>query len=364
MVRFPQSRGAAEGRLRGGGPASTLEPDLGNSSEGRRISRISELALIERIAARSATRAGTELGIGDDAALIAVGGRAVVTHDMLVEAVHFRRSTTGLRDLGHKALAVNLSDVAAMGAEPVAALVGLGLPADMGTDDVDELYEGIERLAGRCGVTVAGGDVTAAPVLVLAVTAVGRPWPGIAPVGRAGGRAGDLLCVTGRLGAAAAGLAILEEPGLGAGVADAGSLRAAHRAPEPRIAAGRALAAGGAHAMLDLSDGLALDALRLARAAGLRARIDLDAVPVAPGVEAVAAARGGDPRILAATGGDDYELLAAVPPRLLPALREALAVPLTPVGRLEDGDPALVAVDRAGRIVPLARLGWEHGAEA
>ena len=85
---------------------------------------------------------------------------------------------------------------------------------------------------------------------------------------------------------------------------------------------------------------------------------------MAPGVEAVAAARGGDPRILAATGGDDYELLAAVPPRLLPALREALAVPLTPVGRLEDGDPALVAVDRAGRIVPLARLGWEHGAEA
>ena len=163
MVRFPQSRGAAEGRLRGGGPASTLEPDLGNSSEGRRISRISELALIERIAARSATRAGTELGIGDDAAVIAVGGQAVVTHDMLVEAVHFRRSTTGLRDLGHKALAVNLSDVAAMGAEPVAALVGLGLPADLGTDDVDELYEGIERLAGRCGVTVAGGDVTAEP---------------------------------------------------------------------------------------------------------------------------------------------------------------------------------------------------------
>ena len=211
---------------------------------------------------------------------------------------------------------------------------------------------------------MAGGDVTAAPVLVLAVTAVGRPWPGVPPLGRGGGRAGDLLCVTGRLGAAAAGLAILEEPGLGAGVADAGSLRAAHRAPEPRIAAGRALAAGGAHAMLDLSDGLALDALRLARAAGLRARIDLDAVPVAPGVEAVAAARGGDPRILAATGGEDYELLAAVPPGLLAALRGELEVPLTPVGRLEEGDPEVVAVDGAGRIVPLARLGWEHGAEA
>jgi thiamine-monophosphate kinase len=364
VVGSRQSRGAAEGRLRGGRPASTLEPDLGNSSEGRRIPRISELALIERIAARSATRPGTELGIGDDAALIAIGGQAVVTHDMLVEAVHFRRSTTGLRDLGHKALAVNLSDVAAMGAEPVAALVGLGLPADLETADVDELYEGIEGLAARCGVTVAGGDVTAAPVLVLAVTAVGRPWPGVAPVGRTGGRAGDLLCVTGRLGAAAAGLAILEEPHLGTGVADAASLLAAHRAPQPRIAAGRALAAGGARAMLDLSDGLALDALRLARAGGLRARIDLDAVPLAPGVEAVAAARGDDPRILAATSGEDYELLAAVPPALLATLREELDIALTPVGRLEEGDPDVVAVDRGGRIVPLARLGWEHRAGA
>jgi thiamine-monophosphate kinase len=325
---------------------------------------MTELALIERIASRSPTRPGTDLGIGDDAAVVATGDRAVVTLDMLVEDVHFRRSTTGLRDLGHKALAVNLSDLAAMAAEPVAALVGLGLPAGMGRDDVDELYEGIEGLAERCGVTVAGGDVTAAPVLVLAVTAVGRPWPGIAPLARSGGRAGDLLCVTGRLGAAAAGLAILESPELAAGVGAAASMRAAHRAPQPRIAAGRALAAGGARAMLDLSDGLALDALRMARACGLRARIELDAVPLAPGVEAVATARGGDPRILAATGGDDYELLAAVPPERLGALRGELDVPLTPVGRLEAGEPELVAVDRDGRAVPLARLGWEHHAEA
>ncbi len=352
------------GRLRGGTPASTLEPDLGNSSEGRRISRISELALIERITARSTTRPGTELGIGDDGAVIAIGGSAVVSHDMLVEGVHFRRSTTGLRDLGHKALAVNLSDLAAMGAEPVAALVGLGLPDDVGTGDVDHLYEGIERLAKGFGVTVAGGDVTAAPVLVLAVTAVGRAWPGVAPVGRSGGRAGDLLCVTGRLGAAAAGLAILEDPGLADGVEAAASLRAAHRAPQPRIGAGRALAEGGVRAMLDLSDGLALDALRLARASGLRARIDLDAVPLAPGVDAVAAARGEDPRILGATGGEDYELLAAAPAGLIEALRPRLDVPLTAVGRLEEGDAEVVAIDGAGRSVPLPRLGWEHHGEA
>ena len=264
---------------------------------------------------------------------------------MLVEAVHFRRSTTGLRDLGHKALAVNLSDLAAMGAEPVAALVGLGLPADVGTGDVDELYEGIERVAERFGVTVAGGDISAAPVLVLAVTALGRPWPGVAPVGRAGGRAGDLLCVTGRLGAASAGLAILEDPGLADGIDAAGSLRTAHRAPQPMIGAGRALASGGARAMLDLSDGLALDALRMARASGLRARIDLDAVPLAPGVEAVAAARGDDPRILAATGGEDYELLAAVPPGLLESHPRGARRPSHARGTAGGGRPR----DRGGR---------------
>src|SRR6476619_526329 len=131
---------------------------------------MSELALIERITARNPVRPGTLLGIGDDAAVLDVGGRAVVTHDMLVEDVHFRRATTGLRDLGWKALAVNLSDLAAMGAEPVAAFVGLGLPPGALTPgDVDALYAGMDDLAGPAGVTVAGGDVTSCPALVLGV---------------------------------------------------------------------------------------------------------------------------------------------------------------------------------------------------
>ena len=174
---------------------------------------MTELALIERITARNPVRAGTILGIGDDAAVLDVGGRAVVTHDMLVEGVHFRLATTGLRDLGWKALAVNLSDLAAMGAEPVAALVGLGLPAGaLGPGDVDDLYAGMDELAAAAGVTVAGGDVTSCPALVLGVTAVGRAAAGAEPVRRSGARPGDLLCVTGRLGAAAAGLRLLEDP--------------------------------------------------------------------------------------------------------------------------------------------------------
>jgi thiamine-monophosphate kinase len=324
---------------------------------------MSELALIERIAARTSRRPGTLLGIGDDAALLRIDGTAVATQDLLVEGVHFRRATIDPRDLGHKALAVNLSDLAAMGAEPVAALVGLCLPPDApAAEDLDALYDGMEALAGRHGVTLAGGDVTAGPALVLAVTALGRARPGVPPLRRSGGRPGDLLCVTGALGAAAAGLLLLEDPDLGDGLdPDVGeALRAAHRRPEPRVAAGRALAEGGAHAMIDLSDGLALDALRVARACGLAARVELAALPLADGVAEVAAAAGRDAALLGAAGGEDYELLAAVPPERLDALRAAAGVPLTPVGRLEPGAPAIVAVDAGGREVPLAGLGWEH----
>jgi thiamine-monophosphate kinase len=324
---------------------------------------MSELALIERIASRTRRRRGTDLGIGDDAALLRIGGTAVATQDLLVEGVHFRRATTDARDLGHKALAVNLSDLAAMGAEPVAALVGLCLPADApAADELDALYDGMEALAGRHGVTLAGGDVTSGPALVLAITAIGRALPGTPPVRRSGGRPGDLLCVTGALGAAAAGLLLLEDPGLAEAVEPevAEALRAAQRRPEPRVAAGKALAGAGVRAMLDVSDGLALDALRLARASGVAARIDLTALPLGAGVAEVAAAAGRDPALLAVAGGEDYELLAAVPPERLDAVRATAGIAVTAVGRLEEGPPALVAVDGAGREVPLAALGWEH----
>ena len=319
-----------------------------------------ESAVIERIAARVRVRAGVALGIGDDAAALGDDPATVVTVDLLVDGVHFRRATAGGRDLGHKALAVNLSDLAAMGARPVAAVVGLGIPADQGAEGIDELYEGMEELAARHGLTVAGGDVTSAPVLTIAVTAIGRMAPGVAPVRRSGGRPGNLLCVTGALGAAAAGLLLLEDPALAPDLAEAPDLIAAHRRPEPRLAAGAALAAGGAAALMDLSDGLALDASRLARASGLAAVIDLDALPLAPGVAEVARAAGREPDVLAATGGDDYELLAAIAPEDLDRLAGAAGLPLTPVGRLTAGSG--LRVERAGAEVALERLGWEHGA--
>jgi len=321
-----------------------------------------ELALIERIARRSTLRPGTSVGIGDDAAVLALGDDALASHDMLVEGVHFRRSTTSLRDLGAKAVAVNISDIAAMGGVPVAVLVGLGVPDGVDADEVDELYAGMDEMAGAYGVTIAGGDVTSAPLLILAVTALGRAVPGVAPLRRSGARAGDLLCVTGPLGAAAAGLLLLEDPSLAVGVEEHDDLVAAHRRPFPRTDAGAVLAAGGATAMLDLSDGLGLDARRLALASGLRARVDLDAIPVAAGVAGAAAATGRDPRLLAATGGEDYELLASVPPGRLPALRERLGGGLHVVGDLVTGTPGVELLDSDGAPIAAERLGWEHGA--
>jgi thiamine-monophosphate kinase len=330
-----------------------------------RPAQTSEIALLDRIAARVATRAGVAVGIGDDAAVLEGDGSWLVTQDLLVEGVHFRRETTSWRDLGHKALAVNLSDVAAMGGVPVAAVVGLALPwrtRPVPDRALEDLYDGMEALAGRHGVTIAGGDVSEGAVLVLAVTAIGRMEPGRAPVLRSGARPGDVLCVTGALGAAAAGLLTLEDPIVATGLApeEAEALVLAQRRPEPRVAAGRVLA-GVAHAMLDCSDGLALDALRLARASGVAVELDLERVPLAPGVARVAEAAGREPDLLAATGGEDYELIAALAPGRVEAVAAALDVPLTPVGRVTAGEPAIRLL-RRGRSVAAPRLGWEHGA--
>jgi thiamine-monophosphate kinase len=248
-----------------------------------------------------------------------------------------------------------------MGVRPVAAFVGLVIPPQgFGARDFDLLYEGMEELAGRHGVSVAGGDLSVGTTLTLAVTVIGCPHPGIEPLRRSGAGAGDLLCVTGPLGAAAAGLALLEVPVLAERVAEAPALRAAQRRPEPRVAEGRVLAGNGASAMMDVSDGLAIDAERLARASGLRAVLLADRVPIADGVAAVAAAAGRDHRLMALAGGEDYELLAALPPDRREALGALLETPLVPVGHLEEGPPGLEVRDATGAAIGLASVGWQH----
>ncbi len=321
----------------------------------------SERDLIREIAQAAGLRPGVILGIGDDAAVIDATSPMVAAHDMLVEGVHFTRTTCSFADLGHKALAVNLSDLAAMGATPVAALVGLGLPADVGPDDVRTLYAAMEKLAERHGVTIAGGDVTSSPTTIIGVTALGRMRPGRAPVLRSGAQTGDVVCVTGALGGSAAGLRVLQNPALMSS-RTAAPLRLRHRRPTPRVGAGTRLADGGATAMIDCSDGLVLDATRLAEASQRHIHIRLEAVPIDELVGDVAAVAGTPTDVFAATGGEDYELIVTLPADRVAPIQAALDLPLTVVGDCRAGPSGTVSLTRHGDPVTVASAGWEHGA--
>jgi thiamine-monophosphate kinase len=246
--------------------------------------------------------------------------------DALVERVHFRIPPFGPADVGHKALAVALSDLAAMGAAPGEAYVQLGVPRDRGEDELLELADGLARVAAAHGVAVAGGDVTRAPALLVAVTVVGEAEDPEALVLRRGARPGDVVAVTGELGGAAAGLLLFEradlESRVDAGVAAA--LRGRQLAPEPRLRAGIALARAGASSMIDVSDGLGADALHIADASGVGIDVDLERVPLQAGVPEVAAAAGRDALDLATSGGEDYELLVTLAPGAVQAAAEAV----------------------------------------
>ena len=268
-----------------------------------RLSELGETGLLAELERRGLAR-----GIEHDAAEL--GGGLVVTQDALVEGVHFRLDWTSYRELGYRAAAVNLSDLAASGAEPQALLDTLAAPGELELEDVLELYEGLNEP----GVAIAGGDTSSAPQLVLAVTAVGRS---ARVPGRAGAQLGDLVVVTGPLGAA--GAAFRE---------------GRHTRPPLRLEEGRRLAAV-AHALTDISDGLAVDAGHLAARSGCRLELDLGQGSLAPGgtVEDLGF-------------GEDYELLAATP--------DPLEFPV--IGRCVEGEG--VEIRLMGKSVDVA--GWEH----
>ena len=283
---------------------------------------------------------------------------AVTSVDTMVDGVHLGYASGWMSagEVGGRALAGALSDLAAMGAEPGEAYLSLGLPAGLSLDDGLALVRGAQALAADTGTTIAGGDVTAAPVLFVAVTVTGWAQRQSDLVTRGGAQPGDLVGVTGTLGGAAAGLAVAE--GRASAGGQAAQLRGRLVAPRPRLAEGRALARAGARAMIDVSDGLATDAAHLARAGAIDIVIDLDALPVTPGVDAAAAQLGRGAHELAATGGDDYELCVCVPPPAREAAERAAGpTGLTWIGSARAGGGELVLL--AGG-EPRALHGFEH----
>jgi len=325
----------------------------------------SEFEFIKRLRSRAGAAAGVIAGIGDDAAVLAprAGWELLVTADLLVEDVHFRREYSPPRWLGHKSLAVSLSDIAGMGGRPRYALLSLAATRATGDAFWEEFFAGYFALAARSGVTLVGGDTSAAPDRVTIDSIVlGEVEAGLS-VRRGGARPGDAVYITGELGRSAAGLRLLAGGARAReGVEDAEqrALRA-HLRPEPRLEFGAEVGARGlARAMLDVSDGLAQDLGHICEESGVGAVIDFEALPVA----AEARLPGEDAFGLALGGGEDYELLLAAGREAEGELKEigrACGLPVARIGEIvaRNGGSAL-RLRRAGEVLPLEPRGYDH----
>jgi thiamine-monophosphate kinase len=339
-------------------PLSGTKYELTGLGEGQWIA-MGEFELLARVREQlpeSGPR--VRLGSGDDAAISVPGGATATSVDALVEGVHFRRDQASLAQIGHKALAAALSDLAAMGAEPGEAYVVLGVPTDLNEAGCLELLDGMASLAAATGTTLAGGDVSRSRELILAVTVVGHAAEAEALVTRGGARPGDTLVLTGEVGGAAAGHLLLDRPDLARGLSGetADALRGRQLEPLPRLRAGSAFAAAGATAMIDLSDGLGGDARHLAESSRVGLRIDAEALPLAAGLTEIAKLAERDPLTLATSGGEDYELLATLPAAQVEmarqALREADGTTLTAIGEVGAGSGVEIRLPGGGLLEP------------
>jgi len=324
------------------------------------IKDLGEFNLIKRMSA-GLGHAGRQViaGIGDDAAALhsSADRLQLVTTDMLVEDVHFRLSTTEPSQLGWKSLAVNISDIAAMGGEPTYAFVSIGLPRETLVKFVDELYAGMRTIAETYSVDIVGGDTVSAPQLIINIALLGEVEEENLIL-RSGAQIGDAIVVTGDLGGSGAGLEILERD------LPIGGKRK-HLMPIPRVQEGRLLARSGyVTSMIDISDGLASEVHHICEESGTGAKLLMQKIPLSGNVHRVAEHIGKPPHDFALFGGEDYELLFTCHPDKVPLLTESLLrkynTPLTAVGRIVEMTHSITIEDTSGSIVPLASRGYNH----
>jgi thiamine-monophosphate kinase len=354
---MPRSRDRKQGSDRR--PPHQRAP--GRRGSGRTVADLGEFALIDRLTALVPPAGpGVIAGIGDDAAVLQLSGAVLATCDVQVEGVHFNFALCSPADVGWRSLAVNLSDIAAMGGTPRHALVSLVLPPETETARLDGVYAGLAEAASAHGVAIAGGNVarTSGP-LVIDITLLGEA---ATPIRRTGARSGDSVWVTGSVGKAAAGLFLLRHPEVD--LASRDDLVAAYRRPAPRVAIGQALAASGrVTAMVDTSDGTAADLLHLLDASNAGVVLDTAALPWAAGMKETAHAAGLDPAAWALGGGEDYELLFTAAPAFEEAAQDLArrsGVPLTRIGTVLPAAEGRWFRRPDGRRTALAPTGWDH----
>ena len=326
-----------------------------------------EFGLIERVQNYHAGSGGNGLvlSIGDDAAVVSLNSyeQAVVTTDMLIERIHFRRDWSDPYSIGWKAAAVNLSDIAAMGATPTFAFLSLALTSKETVENIDRLYDGFMDCLNRYGARLAGGDTNVSPdYMVISVTQMGVIRANRALV-RTGARIGDTLLVTGTLGDSAAALALLNEYGLGKAEKIDKDLINSHRRPQPRVIAARAAAATGkVHAAMDISDGIVGDVRKLCAASGVGARLESVEIPMSNALKNAAGILQRDPVSIALAGGEDYELLLAVAPGdvddVIAAVGE-VGTSLKPIGEVVKTGLRIMAANAIDELNPDA-LGFDH----
>jgi thiamine-monophosphate kinase len=334
-----------------------------------KLSELGEFAFIDRITpgCQAADQSRVRRGIGDDAAVIECGSDLLlVTTDMLIERVHFLRGTISYRQLGYKALAVNLSDIAAMGGVPHEAFISIAIPPTVSVEDLDELYHGIKALASDSGVNVLGGDTTGSKADLCLNLVVTGSVPRGQVLYRTGARAGDRILVSGTLGDSAGGLTVLlERPEIPSETAR--FLLEAHYLPELYLTESRILAASGAaHAAIDLSDGLASDLRHVCRGSGVGAVVEVPSLPLSVPLRQLCAATGHDLLRLALGGGEDYRLLIAVDPGRVDELQSTVAErtgrTLFDIGEFVAGEEIRLR-HADGTCGPLELSGFDHFAQ-